>query len=278
MTNRFLKWRGFARSALPIVLALCFSPAILAQEGGVERIETDRHDFTQSTKTVGRGVSQLEFGYTYFYADRDGEVEQAHTTPEALFRFGITEKTEIRLRSNYVWQFGEDQQAEGSEDIRLALKSELSEAEGSIPESAIEFRFSVPTGGDAWSTDRIEFGLDFIYGWPFSETMELYGSTGYFTTGLGEFGLVAEEPDADRFNTWSQSVALGFETGERTTLYAEVFGIFTEGRSEELDLVFFNIGFDYFLSQNSVVDFRVGTGLTGDSDDLFAGIGGAFRF
>ncbi|MEO2045043.1 MAG: hypothetical protein ABGX16_00535 [Pirellulales bacterium] len=32
-----------------------------------ERIETERHDFTQSTVTVGRGVFQLESGYTYFF-------------------------------------------------------------------------------------------------------------------------------------------------------------------------------------------------------------------
>ena len=34
-----------------------------------ERIETERHDSTQSTKTVGRGVTQLEAGYNYFYKD-----------------------------------------------------------------------------------------------------------------------------------------------------------------------------------------------------------------
>ena len=34
-----------------------------------ERIETDRHDFTQSPKTVGRGVGVIEMGYTYFYED-----------------------------------------------------------------------------------------------------------------------------------------------------------------------------------------------------------------
>ena len=32
-----------------------------------ERIETDRHDFTQSPRTIGRLVAQIESGYTYFY-------------------------------------------------------------------------------------------------------------------------------------------------------------------------------------------------------------------
>ena len=36
-----------------------------------ERIETERHDFAQSTDTVGQGVVQIEAGYSYFYKDKD---------------------------------------------------------------------------------------------------------------------------------------------------------------------------------------------------------------
>ena len=54
-----------------------------------EPIETDRHDFTQSARTVGRGVVQLESGYSYFYKDTDHEIEHAHTMPEMLWRWGV---------------------------------------------------------------------------------------------------------------------------------------------------------------------------------------------
>ena len=49
-----------------------------------ERIETERHDFTQSAVTVGCGVFQLEGGYSYFYKDAEGEIEGSHTGPEML--------------------------------------------------------------------------------------------------------------------------------------------------------------------------------------------------
>lgn len=117
------------------------------------RIETDRHDFTQSTETVGQGVVQIEAGYTYFYDEEDGKTEETHTGPEMMLRFGMTENIELRARWNHVWRFGEDGETEaGSEDTRLAFKLRTTDQSCWIPESALELRMAVPTGGDAWST------------------------------------------------------------------------------------------------------------------------------
>ena len=41
---------------------------------------------------------------------------------------------------------------------------------------------------------------------------------------------------------------------------------------------FSNIGIDYYLSNDIVLDIRAGIGLTTDSDDFFAGVGGGLRF
>jgi hypothetical protein len=88
-----------------------------------ERIETERHDFTQSTKTVGRGVIQLEGGYSYFYKDSEEEIEQLHTSPEMLLRFGLSDDIEFRARFNYEWLLidkAEDQN--GSQDLIWSFK------------------------------------------------------------------------------------------------------------------------------------------------------------
>ena len=50
-------------------------PACCQRNPWEERIETERHDFTQSAVTVGRGVAQVEGGYTYFYKDTGEELE-----------------------------------------------------------------------------------------------------------------------------------------------------------------------------------------------------------
>jgi len=244
-----------------------------------ERIETERHDFTQSTITVGRGVFQIEGGYSFFYKDQNEEIETSHSLPEMLLRYGLTEDIEVRMRTNYIWQFvDEEDNSNGAEDLRIGLKLGMTEQSCLIPESALELVMSVPTGGNAWSTDDIEFGLDFIYGWEITENLTLYGSTGAFQNALGDFGFVPEDPTGDSFVVMSQSAAVGMDVTERSTVYVEWYGIFSDGRDDEVTVGILNVGVDFYLTHNLVFDVRVGMGLTEDSDDLFVGVGGGYRF
>ena len=182
------------------------------------------------------------------------------------------------MRYNEVWQFGEEDLS-GSEDIHWAFKVRTSDQQGWRPESALEIRATAPTGGVDWSTDEVEFGLDYIYGWKISPRVEIYGSSGFSTNGLGEFAFRPSAPADEEFILYTQSVAIGTELTERCTAYTEFFGLFTDGfESDEERPVFFNVGLDYYLSDNVVLDVRAGTGLNADAEDLFFGMGGAFRF
>jgi hypothetical protein len=111
-----------------------------------------------------------------------------------------------------------------------------------------------------------------------NEQWDLYGSTGYGTGGLDELGLVPDEPADDWFIVWSQSVALGTELNEQTTMHNEFFGLFSHALADDFSIVVYNIGFDYFISDDFVLDIRVGKGLTDDSDDFFTGVGGGYRY
>lgn len=246
-----------------------------------ERIETERHDFTQSAVTVGRGVAQVEAGYTYFYKDNEEEIESAHTAPEMLLRVGLSEDIEFRVRYNYAWVFvDEEADQRGSEDLRYGFKLQITrpEGEGWTPTSALEIRGAAPTGGDAFSTENAEFGLDYIYQWELVECVTLAGSTGYTTNGLGDFGLLPEEPAVESFNVWSQSVALGLELTQENTLYVEWFGLHSDGLNNEFVQSTFNLGVDHYVTNNFVIDLRAGVGLTDDTDDFFAGAGGGYRY
>ncbi len=245
-----------------------------------EPIETDRHDFTQSPKVVGRGVRQLEFGVLYSTLSDGEERETTYATPELLLRLGLSERMEFRTRFKYGWKYNnEGEDIQGTQDLIFGIKYQLSEQSGRRPDSAIELRLSAPTGADALSTGRWEPGVDFIYGWEFHEHFSFTGSTGGNANALGDISFLTAETDpTDQFVAWTQSFALGAKLTEKTTGYFEWFGIFTHAREDDNGLSFLNLGIDYLINDNLVVDFRIGWGLTSASDDLFAGIGGAIRF
>ena len=147
-----------------------------------------------------------------------------------------------------------------------------------VPESAVELRSSVPTGGATFSRDKVEGGVDFIYAWELENEWTLYGSTGYAGGGLGEISLRPEEPASENFNVFSQSVAVGADLTDQNTLYVEWFGLYSDGLEDEFSIGFYNVGFDHYFSNNFLIDFRAGVGLSNDSDDFFAGIGGGLRY
>lgn len=245
-----------------------------------EPIETDRHDFTQSPRVVGRGVRQFEYGILYTNRQEGSEVENSYATPELLFRYGLNDRLELRTRFNYAWkQISDDDDFDGGEDLRLSIKYQVSDHCGWRPDSALELRSSAPTGGESMTTGRWQFGVDYIYGWELGEYFTFAGSSGANGNALGDVAFI--DPDADPedgFVAWTQSFALGARLTERTTGYFEWFGIFTDGREEEASLSFLNFGVDYLINKNLVIDARIGWGLTPESDDVFAGLGGGFRF
>jgi hypothetical protein len=247
-----------------------------------ERIETERHDFTQSAVTVGRGVAQLESGYTYFYKDTGEEIESSHTFPEMMLRLGLSEDIEFRIRWNNAWQFveeGPDQT--GAEDLRYSLKFQMTRQRSccsSVPTSALELRGTAPTGSDDFSTGQTEFSLDYIYEWELGRGVTLAGSTGFGTNGFADFGFLPEEPTEDEFNVVSQSAVLGFELTESNTMYVEWFGVYSDGLEDEFTISVLNVGVDHYVTNNFVLDVRAGIGLSDDADDFFIGVGGGYRF
>src|SRR5215831_18645405 len=61
-------------------------------------IETDRDSFTPATTTAGRG--RLIFESAYSFLDNRA-VKETHSFPETVFRYGLTDRLELRLGWNY---------------------------------------------------------------------------------------------------------------------------------------------------------------------------------
>ena len=142
----------------------------------------------------------------------------------------------------------------------------------------LEIRSTAPSGAEAWTTERVEFGLDYIYQWDLTDRLNVAGSTGFGTDGFADFGLLPDEPARDQFVVLSQSAVLGVDLTKSNSLYVEWYAIWSHGLGDELVFSVFNAGVDHYVTNNFVVDVRAGVGLSDDADDFFCGAGGGYRF
>lgn len=298
-------WRGLGRILL---LAACFETASVAQflapnapsvaraegdweppgtlfrwgsgdatggpPGYDEPLVSDRPDFTEASTTVGRGVAQVEMGYTYTFDNTDGVQTISHSYPEMLWRIGaFADWCEFRLAFN-VGQEGTAISGQaptnniGAEDLYLGMKIALTPQDGFLPEMALMPQMTLPMGGDM-SNDIVLPGLNWLYGWDINDFLSTGGST--------QANKSVEE-NGNIFTEVAQSWTVGYALSDKLGAYTEWFAFFPSGADEAKPEHYFDGGFTYSVTNNLQVDIRAGVGLNGAADDYFVGSGFVKRF
>ncbi len=139
---------------------------------------TDRPDFTEASSTVGRGIAQLEFGYTFTHDDDGTTDTRFHSYPEPLLRYGVlADWLELRVGWNYANETTNGLDFNGSEDLYLGFKIGLTPQEGILPEMALIPQMTVPTGASAFTANEVLPGANLIYGWEVNDFLSMAGST-----------------------------------------------------------------------------------------------------
>jgi hypothetical protein len=254
---------GQARESLPATLfGWDGTPAPL---GELPPIATDRPDFTEASSTVGKGVAQIEMGYT-FTKTVDGDI---HSWGEPLLRFGMFANwLEFRVAASPITEnFGTLQS--GSDDLYLGTKLGLTQQDGWLPEVAIVPQMTVPSGSLAFTADEVLPGVNLLYGWDVTDDFTFAGSTQYNRAGDGA---------GSSYDEWAQSLTLGRSLTERLGSYLEAFAILPANNSGVSSEHYFNGGFTLGLSDDAQFDLRAGKGLGDASEDYFVGAGLSLRF
>ena len=246
----------------------------LAQEGGPnldEPLVTDRPDFTEASVTVGRGVIQVESGYSYFF-DNDGTDQTiVQTYPESLFRIGLfADWFEARVAYNYASEQINGIDNSGSEDLYMGAKLAITGQAGLLPEMAIVPQMTVPTGDDSLSADETQPGVNFLYSWGVNDFISTAGST--------QFNRALDEAVIDSYTEWAQSWTIGYSLLENWGAYTEWFAFFPHSASSAQTEHYFNGGVTFLITDNIQWDIRAGMGLNDAADDYFVGTGLSFRF
>lgn len=244
-----------------------------------EPLVTDRPDATESTETVVPGRLQLESGYTY---QRVGDL-RLHQVGEVLLRVGAVDRLEIRvglesyLHEEVVGTTGPattavGMTAEGWGDTSVGLKWKLMDAgrAGSArPDVAVLASTTLPTGASAVSASAAQPEVRLATAWELPRGVGL---------GANLFYTWAEDTEREeRFGELGSSVAVGVGLTDAVGAFVEHFGSYPLEEGLEAEN-FVNGGITLLLSPDAQLDARLGYGLNGRDDDVFVGLGSAFRW
>lgn len=239
-----------------------------------EPLASDRPDFTEASCTVGRGVRQLEMGYTYLSDSQDARHFCAHSFPETLLRVGaFAEWLEFRVG----WNFGHERfhlegqasTASGPEDVYLGLKLGLTLQQGVLPEMALMPQMTVPVGGP-FSTGRVLPGVNWLYGWEINDFLSTAGST--------QVNLLIDSFTGNEYLEVAQSWTFGYSLTDRLGAYTEWFVLAPAGADVIGTEHYLDGGFTYNLTNDIQFDIRIGKGVSAAAVDYFAGAGMSVRF
>ena len=242
--------------------------------GPDEPLASDRPDFTEASSTVGRGVIQLEMGYTYISDDDGPNHTHTHSYPELLTRIGFfADWLEFRIAYNHgtaVVDFDELPIANfsGGEDLYLGFKIMLTPQEGILPEMSIMPQWTVPTGHSEFTADEVLPGVSWLYGWDINDFLSTAGST--------QINKAIDDLD-EIYYEFAQSWTIGYTFTERWGGYTEWYVLVPSGSDIASTQHYFNGGFIFPVTNNLQFDIRAGVGLSDASDDFFAGAGLAVR-
>ena len=240
-----------------------------------EPLVTDRPDFTEASVTVGRGVAQLEFGYTYTYNNDAGESVRSQSFGEPLLRYGIlADWLEFRIALFPVEErtrsAGMSNAAGGTEDLYTGFKIALTPQEGILPEMALIPQMNIPTGSNAFTSNNVEPGVNWIYAWEINDCISTAGST----QGNRRIDDTTGEAYLEMAQSWTVAYSLTDDLGA----YTEWFALIPSGADTVKTQHFFNGGFTYLISNDVQFDIRAGVGLNDAADDYFVGTGLSIRF
>ena len=234
-------------------------------------LTADRPDFTEAASAVGRGVLQIEFGYTFGGDWSGGNSVRTHTLGELLLRAGVAaDWLELRVAASPVTRVdseGSGASDTGIEDLYLGAKVELTRQAGRLPALAVLPQMTLPTGSTLFSGGRALPGVKLVYSWDAPGGLSLAGST--------QVNLAVADGD-DSYPEWAQSAVAGAGLGTHGGVYGEWYAFLPTGADAPQEH-YFNAGLTWLTADDSQWDIRVGVGLNDAAEDFFAGVGAAIR-
>lgn len=241
-----------------------------------EFIETDRNSFTFAPFTAGRNRLIIESAYSFL---RFGAEGGKHSFPEAVFRYGIGDRFELRLGYNF--EIGRASEvAEGDIAGNFGINAEQQMFYGFkyatsrqrddswlTPNSAVFVQTHTPIGSLEGQT---QIRLGYVWGWILRN--------GWTFDSAFRFGTDRESGDS--YTLWAPSTVLKIPLGrdKRWFTHVEYFGIMSQAKDRDFSKHFIDFGLHYLITPNFEVGSIIAFGINEQSRGVIINTGFGVRF
>jgi hypothetical protein len=236
-------------------------------------IATDRPGFLFSSLTVGPHTFQVELGIPSVTLASDSGVDVRSTSLFALFRYGVTDRFELRLDApiyteTRVTAGGLHATDHGYGDVEVGAKWHLVDNAGARPSFALIPSVILPTGEKGFSAEDPVYQLNTASEWSLAKGWGLAALAGYLNGPSGD----------GRYDQGTFALSLGRSLPSPAwSAYGEAAYI-TTNLDGAADVSFLGAGVKYLVNNDVQLDLSFDRGLTSDSPDWLLGLGFSARF
>ena len=246
------------RTSLSLLFLLSFA-CLNAQEV----IFTDRPNVTDAVGVLNKGTMQVELGYLNLKSG-DGAAESNFSTiPNFSFKYGLTDKIELRLLTNYAISDnpGVDE-VSGLTPITFSPKFFLLEQNGIIPKTTLAAGLTFPdVGEEAFQVQDMNYNFRILFEYQFNKLT--------WTNSLGYDFL-----DND-ISVLAYTSVLGYPITDKLGSFLELYGY--NDSETNLDAQNLDFGLTYLISNKVQIDAIYGFNIDSNEDSSLFGFGLGYK-
>lgn len=227
-----------------------------------EKIETDRPGKAQTPFVVPKRTLQAETGFEW---EKQDESQQEIQHPEIVIKYGLFKGLELRTRILTVTdRFKQPSYSlSGLQPVEVGLKALITEEKGILPHMSLTAQFGIPGFASK------DFKADKVF-----PKIRLNLENELTPKIYLEYNVAAEWNGFDDKPVWMLIISPHMEISEKWQIFAEAFSNMQNQKETEVSI---DAGLTYWITDNVMLDFGGGLGISKTAPKSFADIGFSFR-
>lgn len=248
-----------------LLTQLAFPVILYANAQQKDRIATDRPNESELADLVPKRYFQIESGV---YGEKISTSESDIIHPHTLLRYGIGERIELRLLTNFSTlrekRIPSDKISTGLEPVSPGVKISLLKQKNILPSTSLLLHSALPfLASKDFKAKHLAPEIRVLMENSLSDNIELTYNAGV------EWDGFEKDP------TWLYTISPGFDLGERFEAFIEAYGYFNKNEAAQHTI---DGGIEFFVNKDFAIDICSGFGLSKLASSFFITFGGSIRF